>query len=843
MARIAHEDRDSFVGRKTELAEILRRAGSNDRFSITGPPGSGKSRLAREAARRGEGLFLEINETDDDAAATLTHALDIALAPQVGETERRELIRSSLSGYPIVLIEGPVDVVSEFAGESTTLVRCDGVELDDSLELQPLEPHEALELLVDRARERDRRFEVNDASRGAIESLLAEADHWPRAIERLARELTVFAPEELLELRRDNAFGSAQRAEWGDWERTFERLDDLQTRALAAATYLPAGFGVRSLAAILGVPISSTARAVEVLVEHRLIRRVDARGSSRANFVIDASAREEFTAQDSVRVEGLSEGVVHASASRAQHALCRYARDEADDEFAAIRHDEPNLFRAVEIARDSHPAEAAWIILALVEASKGRWSSAREASWLEVAAVVSEGSSDAELQAAGRFVKGQSAFRYRKYEQAIESFEWVRLEDEYRGPIYWASLTRLADSLRMIHRYDEAIEFHRRVVDEVPTDFQACLARAHIGVGWYYSVDLDYERLREEFSRAVALANEIGSERISTTARRGQIDASMVRGDFETARIHAQAIVDELENDTALQSASSRLMLADILIQANRIDEARHALDEAGEVYRSAEFSRMRGYHEFGYAKLDLLAGELDAALERITAARDWFAEDPAAFLLDIVEEFIRVNQNTDSIRLQRHDEWVQMAEDYWEAAAVSTKLFMLASRMAADCARPEDPELLDSILQRAEQNGMLAHVSAARILKGEDVTPLGFDACLFAKTLGRESGRILRVGPDGHWFEVEGRARVEIGNRKALPALLLTLARNKGGAVDSHDLAEAGWPGEKLHPDTATNRVYVAVHALRKLGLAEYLTTQGRGYTLHPDVKIEFVN
>ena len=54
------------------------------------------------------------------------------------------------------------------------------------------------------------------------------------------------------------------------------------------------------------------------------------------------------------------------------------------------------------------------------------------------------------------------------------------------------------------------------------------------------------------------------------------------------------------------------------------------------------------------------------------------------------------------------------------------------------------------------------------------------------------------------------------------------------------HGVLAAGWPGEVVLPDAASNRVYVAMATLRKLGLAPILHTSDDGYRLALDAPIE---
>ena len=54
--------------------------------------------------------------------------------------------------------------------------------------------------------------------------------------------------------------------------------------------------------------------------------------------------------------------------------------------------------------------------------------------------------------------------------------------------------------------------------------------------------------------------------------------------------------------------------------------------------------------------------------------------------------------------------------------------------------------------------------------------------------------------------------------------------------------LQEAGWPGEKILPEAASNRIYVAFNQLRKLGLKAFLQKSAEGYFLDPALPVHHV-
>ncbi len=102
-----------------------------------------------------------------------------------------------------------------------------------------------------------------------------------------------------------------------------------------------------------------------------------------------------------------------------------------------------------------------------------------------------------------------------------------------------------------------------------------------------------------------------------------------------------------------------------------------------------------------------------------------------------------------------------------------------------------------------------------------------------------------IRVGQDGQWLETPNGMRHDLGTRRPLRRLLLALATARreqvGSTLSIEQLLQAGWPGENPLPEAGSNRVYVAVSTLRKLGLGESLQRWDGGYRLDPQVPCQF--
>jgi hypothetical protein len=98
----------------------------------------------------------------------------------------------------------------------------------------------------------------------------------------------------------------------------------------------------------------------------------------------------------------------------------------------------------------------------------------------------------------------------------------------------------------------------------------------------------------------------------------------------------------------------------------------------------------------------------------------------------------------------------------------------------------------------------------------------------------------ILEVGPDATWFRAPNADTVDLARRHNLRRVLGALvAHHREAGLDTAGLFAAGWPGERISREAASNRVRVAVATLRRLGLRPYLLTRSDGYVLAPQLTI----
>lgn len=172
----------------------------------------------------------------------------------------------------------------------------------------------------------------------------------------------------------------------------------------------------------------------------------------------------------------------------------------------------------------------------------------------------------------------------------------------------------------------------------------------------------------------------------------------------------------------------------------------------------------------------------------------------------------------------------------------------------------PEDLELARCMLwferrvmaalptQRASIEEAIKVSDRIRALLGVVPDPEGFErtaAAALRRFLPEQSAARgeLRVGPDGAWIEAPDGSYHALGTRAALRRILLLLAdarlRRPGSVLLMSELIVAGWPGERLLGETGTNRAYVLLSALRRMGLRGALQRHDQGYRLDPALTV----
>jgi len=218
---------DALIGRRGELDDLARRMLSDRRrlLTLTGPGGSGKTRVAIALARRVLGSFPDgvFFVALDELSAASAVPTAIAAALQIPETtldrvaehlaERRVLLvldnmEHLLDAAPVAqrLVEAGdgVQVLAtsqaplRVAGEEVVTVAPLPVPTDGNGDLDALARVPAVALLLERARSAAPGFALTAANSAAVRDLCARLDGLPLALELAAARLDVIEPGALV---------------------------------------------------------------------------------------------------------------------------------------------------------------------------------------------------------------------------------------------------------------------------------------------------------------------------------------------------------------------------------------------------------------------------------------------------------------------------------------------------------------------------------------------------------------------------------------------------------------------------------------------------------------------
>lgn len=228
----------SFVGRQRQVAELTALVATERLVTLTGPGGSGKTRLALElVAGMPDARFIEFAvthspeypATTEPGRVVSTVAAALRLREQPG-VDLAEVIADHCAATGGLLVldncEHVVDAVARLV--STVLRAAPNVRVlatsrqslgvagevvyevpplavPDSDDLATVEAADAVTLLVQRARAADSRFVVEESNAAAVARIVRRLDGLPLAIELAAARLRVFDPATLAD-RLDDRF-------------------------------------------------------------------------------------------------------------------------------------------------------------------------------------------------------------------------------------------------------------------------------------------------------------------------------------------------------------------------------------------------------------------------------------------------------------------------------------------------------------------------------------------------------------------------------------------------------------------------------------------------------------
>jgi predicted ATPase/class 3 adenylate cyclase len=329
----------SFVGREEEIAEVCRLVGGTRLLTLTGPGGTGKTRLALQVAGeiltkfRDGAFFVDLSSVTDPALvpSAVARALDVPEMPGSsilddvkGHLRAKELllvldnfeqvveaspvIEELLTAAPKLKVVVTSRVVLSLRGEQEYVVPpLEPPDPEHLPDLHTLRQFEAVKLFADRAVAVRPRFQVTAENAPAVAAITAKLDGLPLAIELAATRTKLLTPEQILprlEKRLSiltsggRTLPERQRTLRGAIAWSYELLDEAESRLFARLAAFTGGWTIESAEAVcepevLGLDILD---GLGSLVDKSLIRRTE-----------DAGGDIRFSMLETIREFGLEE--------------------------------------------------------------------------------------------------------------------------------------------------------------------------------------------------------------------------------------------------------------------------------------------------------------------------------------------------------------------------------------------------------------------------------------------------------------------------------------------------------------------------------------------------------
>lgn len=811
----------SFVGRGPDLARLTAVLASAARLiTVTGAPGIGKSRLALEVAagearlREGEVVSCDFAEArdEDGLLRTLAGAVGVHLSAAQGASGALEQVGLALAarGRALVVLDN-VDRVAHLAGQIAALVslapqaqflatsrerlRLRGEQVH---ELGPLSDTEATRLLLDRGLAARPGLEQSLAPEVAVQ-IARCLDGLPLALELAAARLSLLSPETLLArlARRFDVLGPGPRDAAShqstlraaiDW--SWDLLTVAEQACLARASVFHGGMSLEAAEQVLGeLPgAASVLDTLQALVDKSVLRAGRADGGLAG---LRLGMLESIAAYGRDRLDASGQAGVVAARHSAHYAALGEALAAAVEQTGdplALRHlavERDNLVAAA-ASRAASPTDALRALLALEPLVQAHGRLPARLPLLDEALDPSRAAGvDPALRARGLVARADARRAGGDSEGSVaDCLEAAALAERVAPAVRARALLSLGITRQHQGRLAEADALLASALEGFAQARDASAEGFTVGnLALLLQAQGRWTEADQAYGRAATLLARAGHRRYLALFRGFTGTLRCEQGQLAEARdCYQQAIA-------GLSDVGDRRFHGLFTAAAAAVEAAQDRITEAAEAFAraQAELESVADVARLGV--LDVLEGHLDLARARAAEA----AGDRGAALQHRSSAHARV--------------------------AAAMRPGATGGPSLAD--RSDEVRIAVRLLQRAVGSGVEA-------------------------ATGSQEARVFKVALEGGWFQPATGARVDLARHGSLQRLLTRLADRRvhapGRPLTSADLIAAGWPGERIIPRAASNRLYVALTTLRKLGLAGVLVHRDGGYLLDPAVPLEQV-
>jgi predicted ATPase/DNA-binding SARP family transcriptional activator len=533
------------VGRDAELAAVTGALAGSRLLTLTGPGGTGKTRLALAAAT-GAAAEADVAWVDlapvrdlEVVAPTVASRLGVPETPGLDPAAAIAAhVSARYAGRTVLVVldncEHLAAVVAALA--EYLLAECQGlsvlatsreplaVEGERAWPVPPLDGTDAVRLFEDRARLVAPSFEITDDNRDAVAGLCGKLDGLPLAIELAAARVRVLSVRQLTE-RLDDVFGvltggarsaparhQALRATL-DW--SHDLLTDDERMVFRRLAVFSGGFSLASAERVAAFGAIAAGRVLDVLTRlaDKSLVRVE-----RERYYLLATIREYAAERLSAAGELDEARRAHLAcyaefAEQAGLGVERAAAAELEAELDSLDLERANLRAAIEFARESGDAVAALRIagqLGRYAYLRGHYHEIRQ--WMDLAVTIGP-DAPPELRAKALYGSGRLAHLQCDYEPAVRRLDAALLLYRTLGDIAGIAscLQALGSVAREQGRYARSAQLHAESLELAKAAGDAwteASARSYLGfVSW---LEEDFERAVAECSTALTMFRSLG---------------------------------------------------------------------------------------------------------------------------------------------------------------------------------------------------------------------------------------------------------------------------------------------------------------------------------------------
>lgn len=582
--------RTSFIGRTVELEQIQNLLATGAIVTLTGPAGSGKTRLALEAAHRNRQNFnqawwVDLAPLGSGELVAGALATAVGLRGRAGVDVVDDIVSYIGEERRLVVLDNCEHLVEACASLCEALVtRCYGLTIlatsrtplriaaESVLPVPPLAVDgEALQLFVDRARSTNAGFALGPSNEQAVGEICRRLDGIPLAIELAAAWAPVMSPSELLPLldRRLEVLKGGSRSaserqrtlrsaiDWShallppDDRTLFRRLSVFSgsftleaAEQVCSDAALPAEQILDNLANMCGASMVVPGAQVAGVTRYRILESIRVYGLER---LAEAGEDQRFQGRHLGYFTGLAEAAFHARMHGSRQSAIELLEPDRD-----------NVRAAIDWGLERHPESALGLAAALVEDLRHSLFTFSEMR-PRLQALLARTPQDSQRRAWALIALAYTAFTaaiddeaVRTFSEAIGLFQhlgdrcgeaWGRIG---LGNSYWA----IGDIPAATRELRLSEEIHKQMGNRLGSH-RAGLRAAIAG-----ALDPEFQpAARAELIGAIEVGRELGDRFGAGMAEQwvGLIDLSS--GDKDSARPHFLNAIPLLEKDSVVAVA------------------------------------------------------------------------------------------------------------------------------------------------------------------------------------------------------------------------------------------------------------------------------------------------